>query len=565
MAIQADIETSGYAGKTISVDLTDKTGRLVERQTQNIGRKENKRIFKFSLRPGENGLLFYNLDAKEKYEKEQSTQPDTAGEATMVNNKRTLVVDRGGGPYKILYVTGRPNWEYKFLRRAVSEDEQVQLVALIRLARREPKFNWIGRRGETSNPLYRGFENIDKEQTEQYDQPVLIRLNTRDQQELRDGFPTTKEELYCYQAIILDDVEAEFFSPAQMDLLRRFVSERGGGFLMLGGKESFQKGNFNRTAIGQILPVYLDRLPDEPTIGQLRFDLTREGWLQPWARLRENETNEKQRIKEMPAFRVLNRLPSVKPGAGVAAIIDNDRGQQFPALVVQRFGNGRTGALTIGDLWRWGLRESQMHDDMNKFWRQILRWLIADVPEQISIRAIKKQDNVNQPVVLQVRVRDKDFEPMDNVSVVIEIRDPRDQTTKLNAEPVFNETGVFEATYIPRHNDGYLARAWVTDAKNSEIDNTQTGWTTDLDALEFCSIKVNRPLLENIAQRTNGRIIELDELDQFAHSLPSRSAPITEIWIRPLWDLRRISLSIFLVILLCLTGEWTLRRWRGMP
>jgi len=565
VAIQADIETSGYAGKAISVDLTDETGRLVERQTQSIGRNENKRIFKFNLRPEEHGLLFYNLDAKEKFEDEPPIQPDTTGEATMVNNKCTLVVDRGGGPYRILYVTGRPNWEYKFLRRAISEDEQVQLVALLRLARREPKFNWIGRRGETSNPLYRGFENVDKEQTEQYDQPVLIRLNTRDGEELRDGFPTTEQELYSYHAIILDDVEAEFFSAAQMDLLRRFVSERGGGFLMLGGKESFRQGNFNRTAIGQVLPVYLDRLPDEPATGQLRFDLTREGWLQPWARLRENETNEKQRISEMPSFRVLNRLPSVKPGASVAAIIDNDRGQQFPALIVQRFGNGRTGALTIGDLWRWGLRESQMHEDMNKFWRQVLRWLIANVPERISIRAIKKQDHINQPVSLQVRVRDEDFEPMDNVSVVIEIRDPQDQTIKLTAEPVFDETGVFEATYIPRHNGGYLARAYVTDSENSEIGNTQTGWITDLDAIEFSSIKVNRPLLENIAQRTDGRIIELDELDQFARSLPSRSAPVTEIWIRPLWDLRWISLSIFLVILLCLTGEWTLRRWRGMP
>jgi uncharacterized membrane protein len=565
VTILADIETSGYAGKTIAVDLTDKTGRLVERQTQNIGRNENKRIFKFTLRPEENGILFYNLDAKEKTEQEQSIQPDTPGEATMVNNMCTLAVDRGGGPYRILYVTGRPNWEYKFLRRAISEDEQVQLVALLRLARREPKFNWIGRRGETSNPLYRGFENIDKEQTEQYDQPVLIRLNTRDGEELRDGFPTTEEELYCYHAIIIDDVEAEFFSPVQMDLLRRFVSERGGGFLMLGGKESFRQGNFNRTAIGQILPVYLDRMPDEPTTGQLRFDLTREGWLQPWARLRENETDENQRITEMPAFRVLNRLPSVKPGASVVATIDNDWGQQFPAMIVQRFGNGRTGALTIGDIWRWGLRESQMNEDMNKFWRQILRWLIADVPERISIQAVQKQDQINQPVVLRARVRDKDFEPLDNVSVAIEVRDPRDQRTKLTAEPVINETGVFEATYIPRRNGGYLAQVTVTDTKNTEIVNTQTGWTSDLDAREFRSIKVNRPLLENIAQGTGGKIIDLDELNQFARSLPSRSAPITETWVRPLWDPRWISLSIFLLILIVFSGEWIIRRWRGMP
>ena len=568
VSIQADIETSGYSGKTITVDLIDKTGQLVESQIRKIGKKEDKGIFKFSLRPEERGILFYNLQVKEKIEEESSAQSDTLGEATIVNNKQTLVVDRGGGPYRILYVTGRPNWEYKFLRRAIIEDEQIRLLALVRVARREPKFNWIGRRGETSNPLYRGFDNTDREQTEQYDQPVLIRMDPlgwEDPTELRDGFPTTEEELYRYHAIILDDVEAEFFSAIQMDLIRRFVSERGGGFLMLGGKESFQQGNFNRTAIGQILPIYLDRLPDKPAAGQLRFDLTREGWLQPWIRLRENETDEKQRISEMPSFRVLNRLPAVKPGASVAATIDNDWGQKFPALIVQRYGNGRTGALTIGDIWRWGLRESQMHMDMNKFWRQTLRWLIADVPERISIQTTQKQDQINQPVMLQVRVRDKDFEPLDNVSVAIEIRDPYNQSIKLSAEPVFDESGIFEATYIPHYNGGYMARVSVTDTENIELGNAQTGWACDLDAREFRSIKVNRSLLENIAQRTGGKNIELNELDNFASSLPSQSVPITETWIRPLWDLRWLSLTIFLFILICLVGEWTLRRWRGMP
>ena len=568
VTIHADIETAGYAGKTIAVDLMDHSGNLVERQTQKIGKNENKRIFKYRLRPEESGILFYALQAKEKLEEDTTKQSETPGEATMVNNQRTLVVDRGGGPYRILYVTGRPNWEYKFLRRAVSEDEQVKLVALMRLAKREPKFNWIGRRGETSNPLYRGFDNTDTEQTEQYDQPVLIRMypsGTDDPTELRDGFPTTEEELFRYHAIILDDVESEFFSPVQMDLLRRFVAERGGGFLMLGGKESFRQGNFNRTAIGQILPVYLDRLPESPTTGQLRLDLTREGWLQPWARLRENETNEQQRISEMPAFRVLNRLPAVKPGASVVATIGNDWGQQFPALIVQRYGNGRTGALTIGDLWRWGLRESQMHEDMNKFWRQTLRWLVADVPERISLQATQNRDQINQPVVLQVRARDEDFEPLDNVSVVVEINDPQDQKTQLTAEPVFDETGLFEATYIPRSNGGYLAKATVSDPESIKIGDVQTGWTSDLDAQEFRSIKVNRSLLENIAQRTGGKIVELDELNSFARSLPSQNVPILETWIRPLWDLRWISLSIFMLILMCFTGEWTLRRWRGMP
>src|SRR4030095_13529441 len=117
------------------------------------------------------------------------------------------------------YVAGRPNWEFKFLNRALAEDDQIQLIGLIRIARREPKFEFRGREGESSNPLFRGFGNQSKEEIEQYDQPVLIRLETEDQFELRDGFPKTPEELFRYKAVIIDDLESEFFSSVQMTLL----------------------------------------------------------------------------------------------------------------------------------------------------------------------------------------------------------------------------------------------------------------------------------------------------------------------------------------------------------
>ncbi len=588
VTIQADVEASGYAGKTIAVGLIENSGKVVERQTRKISKNDEKQVFRFRLRPDKTGVLFYHLNVAEEISPgygglrpdEQDRLPTlrsstaTAGgsdqleapsEATLVNNKRTLVVDRGKGPYRILYVTGRPNWEYKFLRRAISEDEQVQLVGLLRVARREPKYDWRGRAGEVSNPLFRGFDNKDEEQTEQYDQPVLVRLNTRNEAELRDGFPKTREELFGYHAVILDDIEAEFFSHDQMELLQEFVAKRGGGFLMLGGKESFQQGNFHRTPIVHILPVYLDRLARQETVTRAYLNLTREGWLQPWARLCDNEQDELQRLLEMPAFRVLNCVRAVKPGARVLATVGEEPAQQLPALVVHRYGNGRAAALTIGDIWRWGLKQNEMRDDMNRFWRQTLRWLVADVPNRISFQAAHKRDQVNQPVVFQVQVRKKNFEPMDNVSIAIEVHDPEGQNLQLTAEPVLTESGLFEATYIPRYNGSYFATAVVNDANGLEVGEAKTGWAVDLEAHEFRSIRTNRPLLERIARETGGQVIELDALDSFVRSLPSRDAPITDTWIKPLWDLRGILPATFLLILMCFAGEWTLRRWKGMP
>ncbi len=562
--VQADVEATGFAGRNITVELTDGAGGLVEQQQWEVSKSDEKQAFRFRLRPDRSGVLFYQVRVAEVQD-ELADPPEPSSEATLANNARTVVVDRGEGPYRILYVSGRPNWEYKFLQRAVSEDEQVQMVGLIRVARREPKYDYRGRTGERSNPIYRGFDNQEREETEQYDQPVLVRLNTRDGRELQEGFPKTPELLYGYHAVILDDVEAAFFTHDQMDLLRRFVTERGGGFFMLGGKDSFQQGDFEHTPIASLLPVYLDRMPGNVTSPEVRMTLTREGWLEPWARLRDNEPDEQSRLAKMTDFRVLNRVRSTKAGARTVATIEDTGKEAFPALVVQRIGNGRSAALTVGDIWRWGLQDAESREDMEKFWRQTLRWLVADVPERIAIQITDEPDQATDARQLRVRVRDKDFEPMDNVTVGIEVDRPEGQTLRLTAMPVAGESGLFQSTYVPRISGGYLARANVTDANGAEIGKTEAGWATDLEAREFGSIKANRPLLEQIARQTGGRVVEIDELEDFARNLPNREVPVTTVWVRPLWDLPGILPAVFLLLLVCFVGEWALRRWKGMP
>ena len=50
-----------------------------------------------------------------------------------------------------------------------------------------------------------------------------------------------------------------------------------------------------------------------------------------------------------------------------------------PALVTQRFGRGRTASMLIGDFWQSGLGDEKRQADLLKAWRQIVRWLVADV------------------------------------------------------------------------------------------------------------------------------------------------------------------------------------------
>ena len=583
VTIQAEVLAAGYEGSSIAAQVFDRDGKRVSEQTQRAPRDGETIPFRMQLRPEKSGVSFYRLRVSARGELDQFDKPQTSAEATLANNSRVLVVDRGRGPYRILYVAGRPNWEYKFLNRAVAEDDQIKLVGLIRIAKREPKFEFIGRPGESSNPLFRGFGNQSKEEVERYDQPVLVRLypdkdsELRFEATLRGGFPRIPEDLYEYHAVIVDDLEAEFFTRDQMTLLQKFVSERGGGFLMLGGAESFHQGKYERTPVGDMLPVYLDHLAEMKPTTNFQFNLTREGWLQPWARLRNNEGEEKSRLEAMPAFQVLNRVREIKPGASVIATVRDENGHNLPALAVQRFGNGRVAAMMVGDLWRWGLHDEASHRDMDKGWRQLTRWLVADVPNRVELTVEPKRDDPNQAVLLKARVRDKKFQPLDNATVNLTVQTVTNafsqlksnadnkpsaatNSIRITAEPALNERGLYHATYVPRETGGYRAEGTVTDEAGVDVGRAEAGWTADPAAEEFRSLKPNHALLETIARQSGGEVIPLTRLDSFAAGLPNRKAPITESWTVPLWHRS----AVFLFAFVCFIAEWGLRRWKGM-
>ncbi len=565
VSIQADVLATGFREPVVA-RLIDRAGRTVQEQTLDARKDGETLAFRFQLKPEQKGLSFYEVRVAPRTPPALGAPSD---EATLANNSRVLVVNRGQGPYRILYVAGRPNWEFKYLNRAVEADDQVQLVGLIRVAKREPKFDFRGRSGESSNPLFRGFGNQAAEEVQAYDKPVLVRLNTRDELELRSGFPRTPEDLYGFNAVILDDVENEFFAPEQSQLLQKFVSERGGGFLMLGGMETFQEGNYARTPIGDVLPVYLDKPTEQAAPGPLKFELAREGWLQAWARLRDNESEERTRLDSMTEFQVLNRVRGVKPGASVIASVRDEHGAEIPALAVQRFGRGRSAALMVGDVWRWGMKDAAAHADMDKAWRQLMRWLVADVPNRVDLAVEPQPEDANGTVLLQVRARDAKFQALDDAMVNIEVEPVTFGTEAgapsapihLQAEASATEAGLYQASYVPRLTGGFKATAIVTNSVGAEVGRAEAGWSTDLAAEEFRSLTPNVALLESIARKTGGEMVAAADLEKFARSLPQKQAPVMETALNPLWH----TPAMLALALGCLLSEWGLRRWKGMP
>ena len=355
VTVSAKIGAEGLEESNLVVALSNDDDTLIEEKTLSIESGGLVDV-EFRFRPQEPGLQFYRLNVFKETERKQYEKGQTLSEATLANNTRLFSIHRDRGPYRVLYVAGRPNWEFKFLRRALQEDDEVQLVALLRIARKEAKFSFRDRGVNTSNPLFSGFDPNVEEGAEQYDEPVILRYGIDESEELSRGFPKDSDELFAYQAVILDDIESAFFTQEQLLLLRQYVSSRGGGLLLLGGTESFGKGKYDNTPLEDLMPVYLPRRSEDGITRPHRLELSREGWLQPWLRVRETEAAEKKRFAAMPAFSTINRVGDVKPGASLLAELSNEEGQQ-PALAVQRYGKGRTAAMLVGDLWRWGNAE----------------------------------------------------------------------------------------------------------------------------------------------------------------------------------------------------------------
>ena len=72
------------------------------------------------------------------------------------------------------------------------------------------------------------------------------------------GMPDSLADLQNYELLVLSNVPATALTQQQMDVARTYVQELGGGFMMLGGEQSFGLGGYYKSTLEEILPVRSD-------------------------------------------------------------------------------------------------------------------------------------------------------------------------------------------------------------------------------------------------------------------------------------------------------------------
>ncbi len=518
------LRNRGFGGQRSRIEVHEGES-LVQSKEVYLPRDTETVNLEIPLIPKSKGLKSYRFSLK-PFDDEEIQQ----------NNERTTIVRVRDLKPRILYVEGRPRWEYKFIRKAILQDPHLRLETLLRTA---------------LNKFYR--QGIEEETT------------------LASGFPTEKEELFKYQGIVFGSVESSFFTYPQMEMVKDFVARRGGGFLMLGGGTSFAAGKFQNTPIEEILPVWTQPEqggPGAPTYsqGRRRVTLTDYGRQHPTLRLSLEEERNRSQWETMPQLTDWNLVGATKTGATTLARLDggtegsSDSGN--PLLVFHRYGRGTATAFLTGSSWRWQMLQDHKDQSHETFWRQLLRWLVHSAREPVSVETERESYTQGEQVKIRAEVHDADFNPVNDARLDLTVTTPSGQTEKITTEWSPQENGVYEGVWVPGE-EGLHQLTLKAGGKGVNADRSYGGsntfFLTASEGREYFDATQKKEFLLRLSEETGGNYYSIDSAENLPEEAPYVQTHSSVIETLDLWDM-----PVNLLLLLgLLAGEWALRRRSG--
>ena len=515
LMVDVVLSQSGFDGQKVTLDVEDE-GTLVSTQEialPDAGTPASIPV-RFTVNEAGPRVLRFRV----------SPQP---GELVTENNAREALIDVRDRKEKILYFEGEPRFEYKFIRRAIPEGDNVIVTSLIRTA--DNKY------------LRQGVDGPD---------------------ELVAGFPKTREELFSYRALIIGSLEAAALTGDQMRMVAEFVDRRGGGLLMLGGPRSFAEGGYAGTAVADVLPVVIDRGSVQPkgTVSRMNAKPTRAGLATAVTQLAATEAASTEKWNSLPVITTVNRITAVKPGATVLLTGTDENRAERPLLVFQRYGRGKSFAFLPQDSWMWQMHHTIAVDDLTheNFWRQLMRWLVDGVPDQVEPSFASERVEPGEAAHLIANVVDPSFVELNDASVMVTVTGPGGSIVDLPMSWDGEHPGEYSAA-IPTKAPGWYEVRLEATRGGKPVGSAVTHFRVAPGDAEYFDATMHAGTLRRIAEETGGRFYEADNTTTLADDLRYTGRGVTTVEEHDLWHMPIV--LMLLVGLLC--AEWGYRRAVG--
>ena len=473
-------------------------------------------------------------------------------EAVPQNNTKTFLLKVAPTKrVKILFVDGKPRYEFAHIKRALKKDPNIQLTDRVLTSSSSEGRHYMGTRTATEHDF--------------------------------NFYPDDKDTLFDFDAIIFGNVDASEFTQTQLENTLEFVRTRGGGLLMLGGSSSL--GNhqlaksYINTPIAQCLPVELELGPPPAPLPERRtrlsagsraasqnrgykLQLTPEGKIENLMALSDTPVDNLKRWTDLVPLIGYSKVKRAKAGALILAEHPTQRNEfgNRILIAIHNYNAGRVMVFTPHTSWRWQMLKESLEDDSHeRFWRQTARWLTTAPKEHIQLDIAKTAYTLKEPVVIEVTATDRQFQSTNNAKIRAIVIDEAGKRKELRLEQVLGEDGLYTARFIPnRYGEYTVTAAGTLDGEN--LGEQQTLFEVKASYAEFSNAELNIALLKTLAEGSAGKYYAMAEADQLVKQIPLVESATSKITDVDIWDIP----LIFGAVIALLGFEWFLRKRGGL-
>jgi len=456
------------------------------------------------------------------------------------DNEIRLHVLVGEPQIRVLYVEGTIRPEFKFLRRALDSDPNVQFMALVRIS---------GKRFWAQG----SFGGVK-----------LMQL------------PTSQKDFKLFDVLLMGDLDSTFWGQARLAAIKKFVND-GGGLMMIGGSGSFGAGGYGGTDLEDVLPVVMGPRSQKAEPTAFVPQLTAAGQRHPiFAGISgyffgPGGAAPKSGLAALPKLNGCVRVVRAKSGTTLAVhpTRQNDAGP-LVIMAAQRFGAGRSVAFTADTTWKWYMPLAGLGADSpyHRFWGQTIRWLanVKTKRRKATPAAILRLDRshiqTGQAAGLLSKVRTADGTPPADVQVscTVSLHKKVIDTLPLAAGP---EAGTYEATYRPPRDGNYTLRIIARGKDGKILGADSLPLLVRPRSSELENTDRNDRLLREIARRSDGAYEDIARLPELLDVILARQKGMAA----PRPTVRRHRLYnfpvLFVLFVALVTAEWLLRhKWQ---
>ncbi|MEE8448552.1 MAG: glutamine amidotransferase [Thermodesulfobacteriota bacterium] len=508
--IDFTIKGYGYAGTSVSIVLKRKE-KLLARTSAHINKDRFQGSLSLSFVPHELGQYQLSL-----------AMPLKPGERVSANNSVNILINVLRDKIRVLMVSGKPSFGYRFLRAALKGDPSIDLLSFVILRT-----------------------------------PTDV-MNVRQNEQALIPFPVDTlfdKELTSFDLVVFDNFSyISYFGTPYLENIKEFV-KRGGAFAMLGGDKSFGDGGYGRTPLEEIMPLAFPAPSSYQPAELGSLQLTKAGKEHPLTRLVADKEENVKLWLSLPAIDGYNRLEP----AGRGTVLVTAR-PDIPILAVANVGQGRTLALTTDYAWNWYMgrvAKGQSNQPYLRLMTQMVRWLVKD--PGLSMLGIEpaRPAGVNEESQIKVKLRQE--VGSEAVRLTGWVTDPEGVRNPLDLRP--SGLGQYAARFTPDKEGIYSFKVELR-AKGQLLEQAEAKQIISSASGEFVDPAPDPDLLSKLAQLSGGRFVDnsrqLGEIMKIDRQLPQTR--LIEQRRLPLWG-TPFALAFVLVIL---SLEWFLRRRWGL-